>query len=203
MSNGKKTAKKSTAQKTLEIFKKTKAFLEGHFLLSSGLHSSKYVQCAIVLQYPTFAAYLAKNLASKFNSKKIDVVVSPAIGGIVIGQEVGRAMGKRSIFAERQEGQLTLRRGFELKKGERVLVVEDVLTTGGSIKEMTKVINKTGAKIVGVGCMVNRMAKKPNFKVPFEYLMKLEIKTYGANECPMCKDGKIQLVKPGSKTKKK
>ena len=202
MAKTKKPAKKSTAQKTLEIFKKTKAFLEGHFLLSSGLHSSKYVQCAIVLQYPTYAAYLAKNLASKFNSKKIDVVVSPAIGGIVIGQEVGRALGKRSIFAERQEGQLTLRRGFDLKKGEQVLVVEDVLTTGGSVKEIIKIVNKVGAKLAGVGCMIDRTSKKLNFKVPMNSLMKLEIKTYSSDECPMCKDGKIPLVKPGSKTKK-
>lgn len=185
----------------ISIFKKTGAFLEGHFLLSSGLHSNKYVQCALVLQYPGYAALLARKLAEQFKGAKADVVVSPAIGGIVLGQEVGRAIGKRAVFAEREEGKLALRRGFDLKEGEKVLVVEDVLTTGGSVREIIKVVKKKKAKLVGVGCIVNRSTRNINFKAPLKFLVRLEIETFDSRECSLCKQG-IPVVKPGSRKQK-
>jgi len=182
----------------LKILEKNRALLSGHFLLSSGLHSNRYVQCALVLQYPDYAAFLAGELAKKFGKKKIDVVVSPAIGGIVIGQEVARALKCRGIFAERVEGKLTLRRGFDIKKGEKVLVVEDVLTTGGSVREILKIVREKKAKPVGIAAIVNRSIKSLNFAIPVRSLLRLKIKTFDAQHCPLCREG-VPLVKPGSR----
>lgn len=190
------------SEEVLSILRKTGAFLEGHFLLSSGLHSNRYVQCALILQHPKYAEYLGKNLAKKFSKRKINVVVSPAIGGIVIGQEVGRALGKRAIFAEREEGKLVLRRGFDIKKDERILIVEDVLTTGGSVKEIIGIARKKGARLVGVGCIVNRSTGDIKFEVPLKFLLRLKIENYKPQKCPLCKQG-LPLVKPGSRFRKK
>jgi orotate phosphoribosyltransferase len=188
-------------KKTMDLFKKSKALLEGHFLLSSGLHSNKYVQCALVLQYPNYAGFLAKELARKFGKTKIDTVISPAIGGIVFGQEVARAIGAKAIFAEREEGKLTLRRGFDIKKDEKILVIEDVLTTGGSAKEIIRIVKKKKAKLVGVGSLVNRSMKRLDFDVQMKSLLKLDIKTFDTQHCPYCKKN-MELVKPGSRKSK-
>ena len=189
------------SQKTIKnIFKKNKALLEGHFILSSGLHSDTYFQSALVLQYPKIAQKLAKLLASEIRSKgiEIDVVVSPALGGIVIGQEVARQLKCRAIFCERVEGKLTLRRGFDIAKGEKCLVVEDVITTGLSTNEVVEVVKKIEGNVVAVASLVDRSGGKVDFGVPRFSLLSLEVKSYKPEECPLCKKG-LEAVKPGSR----
>lgn len=184
------------------IFEKNKALLSGHFLLSSGMHSDTYFQSALILQYPDIAENLAKSLAAEILKEvsEIDVVVSPALGGIVIGQEVGRAIHKRAVFCERAEGKLVLRRGFSIAKGERCLVVEDVITTGLSTREVVDVVNSLGGQTVAVASLVDRSAGKVDFGVPRFSLLSLEVKSYKPEECPLCKSG-IPAVKPGSRNK--
>ena len=185
----------------LKIFKEKGALLEGHFLLSSGLHSNRYIQCAKILQYPDIAEKLAMLLVNKLATRysllvnNCDVVVSPAIGGIVIGQEVARQLNCRAIFCERENGIMKLRRGFEIKKNEKCLIVEDVITTGGSTKEVIDVVKRCGGKVVGIASIIDRSELK-NFSVS---LLKLKIKTYNQKECLLCKKG-VPAVKPGSKT---
>ncbi len=184
----------------LKIFKSENALLSGHFLLSSGLHSPNYMQCALLLQKPWVAEKLCKALAKKIK-EKVDVVVGPALGGVIVSYEMGRALKKRSIFAERQDGTLTLRRGFTLKKGERVLVTEDVVTTGKSTKEVFEIVASYGAKVVAVASIVNRSGVKNPFDIPFYPLLDIEIKTYESSHCPLCKEGKTPAIKPGSRSK--
>lgn len=185
--------------KILKIFKQTNALQEGHFVLSSGLHSEKYIQCASVLKYPEHAQPLCKELAGKFTGEKIDVVVAPALGGILVGYELARAVGTRSLFTERKNGQMYLRRNFEIKKGERVLVSEDVITTGGSTKEVIDVVKSYGGSIVGVACLVDRSGKDNIFgKIPLKSLYKIKVETYPENKCPLCKKN-IPITKPGSR----
>lgn len=187
-------------QELYQEFLKKGAILNGHFLLSSGLHSSTYLQCALILQYPWLAEEIAKNLVEelKINPQEIDVVVSPAIGGIVIGQEVGRVLGKRAIFCEREDNVLKLRRGFTLNQGERALVIEDVLTTGKSIQEILRIVEENQGITVAIGVIFNRAIGKINFKVPLKYIFEMEIENYQQDMCPLCKQG-IPLEKPGSK----
>jgi len=187
-----------TEKEVLDIFNKYGAFLSGHFKLSSGLHSPNYLQCALVLQYPDAAEKLAKELAGKFSGKKIDVVVGPALGGVTIAYEVARALGVRGIFTERLEGAMTLRRGFSVSAGENVLVIEDVITTGGSTKEVIEVIKSSGAKVVGVGCIIDRSDKAIDFGAKLESLAKLNVKTYSQGNCPLCRSG-APITKPGSR----
>lgn len=192
----------------MKIFKDCNAYHKGHFKLSSGLHSGYYLQCALVLEDPKVAAKLCGELAKKFSAKsgsasggrgkKIDVVIGPAIGGITAAYEAARALGARGIFSEREEGKMALRRGFRLNRGERVLVVEDVTTTGGSAKEVVMMAKALGAKVVGVGAIVDRSSGKAKFGVPFKSLAKLNIKTYQLEKCPLCKNG-IPIIKPGSR----
>jgi len=183
-----------------ELFKKHNALLNGHFLLSSGLHSDTYFQSALILQHPEVAQVLAQNLKEKISQvvKDIDVVVSPAMGGVIIGHEMGRAFGTRAIFTERVDGKVTLRRGFSVSKGEKVLVVEDVITTGLSTREVIESLKETGAEIVAVCSLVDRSAGKVDFGIPRFSLLSLEVKSYKAEECPLCKDGS-KPVKPGSR----
>ncbi|MDD5067410.1 MAG: orotate phosphoribosyltransferase [bacterium] len=185
---------------TLDILTEAGAILEGHFLLSSGLHSNKYVQCARVLQYPDMAEDLARKLGDHLFSRNadmnVDVVVSPAIGGIVIGQEMARVLKCRAIFTERENNVMRLRRGFEIKPGEKCLVVEDVITTGGSTKEVMEAVREHKGELVGTACIIDR-SKLEDFCVS---LVKLKIDTFQAHECPLCKVN-IPLVKPGSKQK--
>ena len=183
----------------LRILKEKEALLEGHFLLSSGLHSDMYVQCAKLLQYPDIAEKIAKELVKKIISNKpelkIDTVISPAIGGIVIGQEVARVLIVKSIFTERESTIMTLRRGFEIQKGEKCLIVEDVITTGGSTKEVMTVVKSNGGEVVGVASIIDR-SDLENFSIS---LLKLKIQTFRPGACTLCSNN-IPLVKPGSKS---
>ncbi|WP_041605884.1 orotate phosphoribosyltransferase [Halothermothrix orenii] len=182
----------------IEIFKKTGVLREGHFLLSSGRHAEKYLQCARVLQYPEYANELAEGIAQFWEDDNLDVVIGPAIGGIVVSYAVGQALGIRAIFAERENGQMALRRNFKIEVGERILVVEDVVTTGGSVKEVLQLLEKTGGTIVGVSSLVDRSAGKVDFKYPYRPLIKLDIKSYLPEECPLCQQG-YEVEKPGSR----
>ena len=190
-----------TEAEVLTIFRRSGALLEGHFRLSSGLHSPGYLQCALVLQHPREAEVLGAALGNLVRTLGADTVLSPAMGGIVIGQEVGRALGVRAIFAERQDGALTLRRGFALDPGEKVLVVEDVVTTGGSTRETMDVARAAGAIVVGACAIVDRSGGKQGLDVPFHALLPMDVKTYQPDACPLCQQG-IAVVKPGSRAPK-
>jgi orotate phosphoribosyltransferase len=187
-----------TEKRVLELFDKYDALLEGHFKLSSGLHSSKYLQCALILQHPDVAAKLSKALVEKFPRAKIDVVVGPALGGITLAYEAARALGVRGIFTERQDGKMLLRRGFSIDKGEDVLVVEDVVTTGGSTKEVIEVVKGCGARVIGVGSIIDRSAGKIDFGVPFRSLARIHVEIFKETTCPLCGSG-VPVVKPGSR----
>lgn len=182
----------------LDIFRETKALLEGHFQLTSGLHSPQYFQCARVLQYPKYLHLLSGEIAKHFELSEIEVVVSPAIGGVVVGTEVGRMLRARTIFAERKDGKMDLRRGFEIRRGERVLVVEDVVTTGGSVFEVVEIVKKSGGILAGVGYIVDRSNGRISFDAKQFSVLQLEGVTYQPKECPLCAQG-IELVKPGSR----
>lgn len=185
-----------------DIFKRCGAILTGHFELSSGLHSPQYLQAALVLQYPEYAERLCSELAESFRGSEIDLVAAPALGGIVVAHEAARALRVRAIFAERQEGKLTLRRGFFINKREGVLVVEDIITTGGSIRETIDVIRDAGGIIKGIGALVDRSEGKAGFGFPLISLLSLTIPTYEPKACPLCKEGGI-AIKPGSRGLKK
>jgi orotate phosphoribosyltransferase len=189
-----------TSKAVLEMFQENNALLKGHFLLSSGLHSERYLQCALVLQHPKLAKKLGLSLAEKFKALSVDTVISPALGGLIIGYEVAKALGVRFIFTERQDGQMALRRGFTLTPGEKLIVIEDVFTTGGSTKEVMVTVEQAGAKVVGVGAIINRSEKEISFGVPSQYLLPLQVKTYEPAKCPLCKEG-LPFFKPGSRTK--
>jgi orotate phosphoribosyltransferase len=182
----------------LDLFRQSGALLEGHFRLSSGLHSEKYLQSALVLQYPDLASRLGDALAARTRHLQPTVVLSPALGGIVIGQEAAHALGVRAIFAERQEGALALRRGFTLAPGDRVLVVEDVITTGGSTRETEQVARATGATVVGAGAIIDRGGDQVRLDIPLHALVRLEVPTYNPDACPLCAHG-VAVVKPGSR----
>lgn len=182
----------------LTIFKETEGLLEGHFILTSGMHSRTYFQCAKVLQYPWHAEKLCRQIAEHFKGEKIDAVVSPAVGGIVFGQEVARLLNVRSIFLERVDGKMTLRRGFEIKPGERILMAEDVTTTGGSVKEVIERVRQAGGEIVAVTAVVDRSGGRAQFGAPYYSLFQMEVQNYKPEDCPMCREGS-QAVKPGSR----
>ncbi len=183
----------------LDLFRRCEGLLEGHFELSSGLHSSGYLQCARVLQHPDHAATLGAALAEQAARVEPSVVLSPALGGVVIGHEVARALGVRALFAERRDGRLTLRRGFEIAPGERVLVVEDVVTTGGSTRETIDVATAAGGTVVGAATIINRGGEAVGFDVPFIALAQVSLPTYESSSCPMCAAGSA-VSKPGSRT---
>jgi orotate phosphoribosyltransferase len=183
----------------LTLFRRSGALLEGHFRLSSGLHSPGYLQCALVLQYPRHAEALGAALAERVRSFGATAVLSPALGGIVIGQEVARGLDVRGLFAERQDGALTLRRGFALSSEDKVLVVEDVVTTAGSTRETIAVAEHHGATVVGACSIVDRSNGTHGLDVPYAALLPMDLPTYQETECPLCKQG-IEIVKPGSRT---
>jgi orotate phosphoribosyltransferase len=182
----------------LDVFRRSGALLEGHFRLSSGLHSPGYLQCALVLQHPQHAEMLGRAIGDCTRDLQPTVVLSPALGGVVIGQEVGRALGVRAIFAERQDKALVLRRGFTLGERDRVLVVEDVLTTGGSTRETMQVAKAAGAQVVGAASIVDRSDGSARFDVPFHALLDIALPTYEPGKCPLCAQG-LPVVKPGSR----
>lgn len=187
------------AAAVLDRFRRAGALLEGHFRLTSGLHSPGYLQCALVLQHPREAEALGAAIADRVRGLGVQAVLSPALGGIVIGHEVARALGVRAIFAERQDGRLTLRRGFALEPHEKVLVVEDVVTTGGSTRETIEVARQAGAVVVGAAAIIDRSGGQQKIGVPFHVLAEVSLPTYDAESCPLCRDGQ-PLVKPGSRT---
>ncbi len=188
-------------EKALQIFRETGALLEGHFLLTSGLHSPTYFQCALVLQYPQYAEMFCSEIARHFADREIDTVIAPAIGGIVVSQEVARLLNVRGMWAEREAGVMSLRRGFRLHPGERVLVVEDVVTTGGSVREVVDLVRGRGAQVVGVAAIVDRSGGKARFDAEFFATFSMDVVTYEPEECPLCRRG-LPLVKPGSRQQK-
>lgn len=185
-------------EEIINIFKKTGALLEGHFVLTSGYHSPHYFQCAKVLQYPEYLTKFSELIADKFKDDNIDVVLSPAIGGIVLGTEVGRILNKRTIFAERENGKLILRRGFSLDKGLRVLCVEDVVTTGGSVFELIDIVKNSECELTGVGFIVDRSNGKVDFKTKQAALAGFEVVKFAENELPDWL-AEIPVYKPGSR----
>jgi orotate phosphoribosyltransferase len=188
----------TVAERVTQLLRETGALLEGHFALTSGLHSTRYVQCARVLQYPQYAETFGQWIAASFHDHAIDAVASPAIGGLIIGHEVARALGVRAIFGERDGGVMTLRRGFTIAPHERVLVVEDVTTTGGSVREIVHLVQAQQGMVVGVGTILDRSGGRIDFGVPWHTLATLEIGNYAPEACPLCQQGR-QAVKPGSR----
>lgn len=179
-----------------EILKECEAMLEGHFLLSSGKHSNRYIQCAKLLQYPDKSEIVLREVANKLKALEVDVIVGPAMGGIVVAYELARQMGKKGIFTERENGEMTLRRGFTINKGDKVIISEDVITTGKSTKEVIKVIEELGGEVLGVACIVDRTSESIGY--PVYSAIKLEVESFNADECPLCREN-IPYVKPGSR----
>jgi orotate phosphoribosyltransferase len=182
----------------LDLFRQSGALHEGHFRLSSGLHSSGYLQSALVLQHPAHAETLGRLLADQLRDLNVTAVLSPALGGLIIGHEVARALGVRAIFAERQDSVLTLRRGFSLSAADRVVIIEDVVTTGGSTRETMVVARQTGATVVGAGSIIDRSGGAASLDVPYRSLVALALPTYDPDTCPLCAEGK-PVTKPGSR----
>jgi orotate phosphoribosyltransferase len=182
----------------LEHFRQTNALLEGHFILSSGLHSPNYLQCALALAYPADAAKFGRAIAEHFTGENIETVASPAIGGLVIGYAVAQALNVRFIWTERQNGEMTLRRGFSVKENERILVVEDVITTGGSTRECIEAFESRGARVVGAASIIDRSNGAADVGVSRIALVSMEVPSYKPEDCPMCARGDI-AYKPGSR----
>ncbi|MEG0702727.1 MAG: orotate phosphoribosyltransferase [Christensenella sp.] len=187
-----------TREEIISVFKEKEVMLEGHFLLTSGRHSDKYMQCAKLFQYPDVSEKICAQLAEQFSDIEINLVVGPAIGGIIMAYEMSRQLGVKNIFAERENGKMALRRGFSVPKGAKILVTEDVVTTGGSVKEVMTLLREMGAEVVGVGSVVDRSAGNVDFGVPFRAVLSMEVKSYEADKCPICKTDS-PLVKPGSR----
>jgi orotate phosphoribosyltransferase len=187
-----------TETDVLDLFRHAGALLEGHFKLSSGLHSDRYLQSALVLQHPDFAEQLGRAIAERTRHLQPTAVLSPALGGIVIGQEVGRALQVRALFAERQDGRLSLRRGFTLAPTDRVLIVEDVITTGGSTRETIAVAEAAGAPVIGAASIIDRGSDGARLDVPLQSLVKMQVAAHDPASCPLCAQG-VPVVKPGSR----
>lgn len=187
-----------TEREVLDLYERTGGLLRGHFLLSSGLHSDVYLQSALVLQHPTYAEALCRELARPFRSDRVQVVLAPAIGGILVAHEVARALGARCLFGEREDGVMRLRRGFGLERGERCLVVEDVVTTGGSTREVVRCVEAAGGAVVGVGALIDRSGGAARFAVPQAALARVSASTWAPEACPLCQAGG-QAIKPGSR----
>jgi orotate phosphoribosyltransferase len=186
------------AEQVIDQFRATGALLEGHFQLSSGLHSTVYLQCALVLQFPERAEAFGRAIAEKFQGQGIALVASPAIGGIVIGHEVARALGARFVWTEREAGQMTLRRGFTIAPGEKTLIVEDVVTTGGSTRDTIEAVRRAGADVVGAASIIDRSGGSADVGVPLSSLASLRVLSVEAADCDACKLGE-PVVKPGSR----
>lgn len=181
-----------------QLFIDTGAILEGHFLLTSGLHSPLYVEKFQVLQYPEHTAKLCAALAEKFTGDNVELVVGPVTGGVLLAHEVGKSLSTRAIFTERENGKMTLRRGFMIKPGERVLIVEDIVTTGGSVQEVIDVVREHNGVPVGVGMLVDRSGGKADFGIPMQALLHLSVPTYKPEDCPLCQQGQ-PITKRGSR----
>lgn len=181
----------------VDILKKSDALLEGHFLLSSGKHSNRYIQCAKVLRFPQYAEAVLSTVVEQIKDLDIDLVVGPAMGGVIVSYELGRQLNKETVFTERKDGVMELRRGFEVKPGARIIIAEDVVTTGKSTIETKKALEALGGEVIGVACIANRT--NDDIGMPIYSAIKLEIQVHDADNCPLCKEGKIELVKPGSR----
>lgn len=189
-----------TKEQVLEIFQKTGGVLKGHFRLTSGRHSDTYMQCAKLFVDPKSSEALCKALAEKLEDVECDIVVSPAVGGILMGYEMARQLNVGNIFAERENGEMTFRRGFSLPQNAKVIVVEDVVTTGGSVKEVVKLVQDAGCTVSAVASIVDRSNGKVDFGVKFVNLISMDVVSYEPEECPICKEGKIPVYKPGSRS---
>lgn len=187
-----------TEQKVLTLMEELGALHNGHFLLSSGLHSDRYFQCARILQFPELARELGAALARLFAETPCDVVVSPALGGILIGHEVARALGRRFVFTERKDGEMMIRRGFAVEEGEKVIIVEDVVTRGTSLLEVAKVVEAAGGVVVGLTSIIDRTGGEVELPLPLKSLAKVKVETWAADQCPLCRQGQ-DLIKPGSR----
>ncbi|WP_213818558.1 orotate phosphoribosyltransferase [Garciella nitratireducens] len=185
-------------EEILSILKEKQAVLEGHFILTSGKHADTYIQCARILQDPKITSLFVSELLKEMKDLKIDLVIGPATGGIIIAYEAARQLGVNAIFTERENGKMTLRRGFKIPKEASVLVVEDVVTTGGSVREVLEVVNKQGGKVVAIGLFADRTGGKINFKIPTYRIFSKEIQSYEPENCPLCKKD-ILAIKPGSR----
>ncbi len=188
------------SEQILEHFRQSGALLEGHFILSSGLHSANYLQCALALQYPADAAKFGKTIAEHFTNENIETVAAPAIGGLIIGYAVAEALNVRFIWTERQDGVMTVRRGFSVRQRERILVVEDVITTGGSTRECLDALESRGARVTGAASIIDRSGGAADVGVPRIALVSMEVPSYKPEGCPLCRQG-IEAVKPGSRAK--
>ena len=188
-----------TERETLDLYRKTGALLQGHFRLTSGLHSDVYLQSALVLQHPEHAAALGDALAGSFRGADVAVVLAPAIGGILVAHEVARGLGVRALFTERENGVMRLRRGFALERGDRCLVVEDVITTGGSTREVVGCVEEYGGVVVGIGSLIDRSGGVAAFGVKRVALATIEAQTWQPDSCPLCREGS-PAVKPGSRS---
>ena len=187
-------------EEIMKKFEKTGAILKGHFKLTSGVHSDSYIQCAQVMQYPEFIHNLCSELGKKFKGEDIDVIVGPAIGAIIMAHVMAMVLGPwvRAIFTERENGKMTLRRSFEIKKGEKVLVVEDITTTGSSAREVIDIVKSRQAEVVGVGALIDRSGGQVDFGIRYEKLLTIKMNTYEPDNCPLCKK-EIPITKPGSR----
>ena len=187
-------------QEAIDIFTRSGALMEGHFKLTSGRHSNRYMQCAQVLQYPHYTEQLAAHIAERYLGEKIDTVIGPAMGGIIVAYEVARQLKVPGIFCERENGRMVLRRGFIIKPGSRVLVVEDVVTTGGSVMEVIDIVKEAGGEVAGVAVLVDRSAGKVDFGVRREAVLTMDIESWPPEDCPLCKEGWGEAIKPGSRS---
>ncbi len=185
-------------ERALELLRSTGALLEGHFLLTSGNHSNRYVQCALLLSQPQVASCFTEDIAAYFRDWDLDIVAAPAMGGIIVAYEVSRLLGKKGIFLEREGGAMSLRRGFSINRGERVLIVEDVITTGSSVLEVRDVIEKNGGLVKGFASIVNRSGGRFKPDEPYYACVEMDVPIFSADQCPFCKEG-IPVVKPGSR----
>ncbi len=188
-----------TRESIENILNESGVLSKGHFLLTSGRHSETYMQCAKILRYPKYAKEICVHLAEQFKDDKVDIVIGPAMGGIIIAYELARQLDCMNLFAERENGKMTLRRGFKIPKGARVVIAEDVVTTGGSVREVVDIVKKQGGELVGVALLVDRSNGQVEFGTKLVSAYKTDIKSYEDKECPICKEGKIDLVKPGSR----
>lgn len=187
-------------ERVIEILKEAGVLLEGHFRLTSGRHSNKYLQCAKIFRNTKYSEELCAALAEQFANDGVDVVIGPAMGAVQMAYEVSRHLKCENFFAEREaDGKMALRRGFEVKPGMKVLLVEDVVTTGGSVKEVLELVKAAGADVVGIGSIVDRTGGKIDFGVPFKAVISVEVESWEPENCPLCKEGKLELVKPGSR----
>lgn len=186
-------------ERVIEIFEKSEVLLNGHFLLTSGRHSNQYMQCAQLLQYPDYAEEISKGLAEGFKNDKVDIVIGPAMGGIIISYELARQLKVKNLFAERENGKMALRRGFYIPKGARVLVAEDVITTGGSVREVIEIVEEQGGEVVGIAVLVDRSNGTIDFGTKLVAALTTEVISYDPAECPLCEEGKTPAIKPGSR----